>query len=168
MPQRRHVEPWGVVNRHGRWYVAGHDSDRDGVRVFRLSRIDGRVDFSGPPGSVTVPAGADVREVVRDWDSRPPEHRSAVLRIRKGAGYGLRRHATEDSAIQDSAIQGGASRDDAGQDRAEADGWDRVVVPFSGTGWFADHLASFGADVIVVDPPDLREAVIRRLKGALA
>ena len=30
---------------------------------------------------------------------------------------------------------------------------------------YADYLASFGADVIAVDPPDLREAVIRRLKG---
>ena len=24
-PQRRELEPWGVVNRHGRWYVAGWD-----------------------------------------------------------------------------------------------------------------------------------------------
>src|SRR5215469_14803639 len=23
-PQVRNLEPWGVVNRHGRWYVAGH------------------------------------------------------------------------------------------------------------------------------------------------
>ncbi len=163
MPQRRHIEPWGVVNRHGRWYVAGHDSDRGAVRVFRLSRIDGLVEFRGPPGSVAVPGDADVREVVRDWDSRPPEHRTAVLRMRKGAGYGLRRHASEDSADQD-----GAGQDGAGQDGTGTDGWDRVVVPFSGTGWFADHLASFGSDVVVVDPPDLRDAVIRRLKGALA
>jgi proteasome accessory factor B len=41
-------------------------------------------------------------------------------------------------------------------------------VPFSDIGWFADHVASFGADVVVIDPPDLRDAVIRRLKGALA
>ena len=24
--QQRQLEPWGVVNRHGRWYVAGHDT----------------------------------------------------------------------------------------------------------------------------------------------
>src|ERR671915_179534 len=47
-PQHRHLEPWGVVSRRGRWYVVGHDRDRDGVRVFRLSRIIGEV----------VPAGA--------------------------------------------------------------------------------------------------------------
>ena len=70
-PQRRELEPWGVVNRHGRWYVAGWDRARDDTRVFRLSRIAGAVKFCGPPGSVTVPDGADVREVVRDWDSAP-------------------------------------------------------------------------------------------------
>ena len=35
-------------------------------------------------------------------------------------------------------------------------------------GWFADYAASFGPDAVVLDPPDLREAVIRRLKGVLA
>src|ERR1700728_532914 len=71
-PQTRELEPWGVVNRHGRWYVAGRDRDRDATRVFRLGRIAGPVKFCGPPGSVTVPDGADVRELVRDWDSAPP------------------------------------------------------------------------------------------------
>src|SRR5439155_26962227 len=41
--QRRELEPWGVVNRRGRSYVAGHDRARQAVRVFRLSRIEGRV-----------------------------------------------------------------------------------------------------------------------------
>jgi Predicted transcriptional regulator len=40
-PQRRELEPWGVVNRHGRWYVAGWDRGRDAIRVFRLGRIAG-------------------------------------------------------------------------------------------------------------------------------
>ena len=144
-PQQRRLEPWGVVNRHGRWYVAGHDRDRDGVRVFRLSRIEGPVSFSGPPGSVAVPPGTDVRELVRDWDSRPPSHRTAVLRVRAGAGHGLRRGAVSV--------------------RPDGDGWDNVQVTFHELGWFADYLASFGVDVIAMDPPDLREAVIRRLKG---
>ncbi|HEY2443808.1 MAG TPA: YafY family protein [Streptosporangiaceae bacterium] len=145
---RRTLEPWGVVNRHGRWYVAGFDTGRDDVRVFRLSRIEGAVTFSGPPGSVTVPDGTDVREVVRGWDSSPPRHRTATLKVRAGAGYGLRRGAIAESP--------------------DCAGWDAVQVSFSDVGWFADYLASFGADVIVTDPPDLREAVIRQLKGVLA
>ena len=47
-------------------------------------------------------------------------------------------------------------------------GWDRVTVSFADSGWYADYLAEFGPDLVVLDPPDLREAVIRRLKGALA
>src|SRR5215469_7386301 len=91
---KRELEPWGVVNRRGRWYVAGHDRARDAVRVFRLSRIEGKVEFAGPAGSVTVPPGTDVRELVRDWDGYTPARQPAVLRVRAGTGHGLRQHAT--------------------------------------------------------------------------
>jgi predicted DNA-binding transcriptional regulator YafY len=43
-----------------------------------------------------------------------------------------------------------------------------ISVPFSDVGWFAEHLASFGTDVVALEPADLREAVITQLKGALA
>ena len=147
-PQQRHLEPWGVMNRHGRWYVAGHDRDRDAARVFRLSRIEGPVEFSGPAGSVTVPDGVDVRETVREWDTQPPPQRAAVLRVRQGAGHGIRRYATSV--------------------RPDGAGWDLVETPFSDVAWFAEHLASFGRSVVVAEPADLREAVITQLKGALA
>jgi proteasome accessory factor B len=145
--QQRRLEPWGVVNRLGRWYVAGHDLDRDAVRVFRLSRIEGAVTFSGRPGTVAVPDGTDVRELVTDWDSSsgPPAQRTARLRVRAGTGYGLRRWAVAEQAA--------------------GDGWDDVEVTFHDLERFGDHLASFGPDLIVTEPPDLRDAVIRRLKG---
>ena len=44
--------------------------------------------------------------------------------------------------------------------------WSRRRTPTSG--WYAEHLASFGRAVIAVEPTDLREAVITQLKGALA
>ena len=149
--QRRGLEPWGVVNRHGRWYVVGQDTDRGAERVFRLSRIDGPVTFTGPAGSVTVPPGTDVRAAVRDWDAEPPRAAGpASCAVRSGAGYGLRRHAV--SVEPD-----------------PAPGWDLVEAPFSDSGWSSEHLASFGADVVVVlEPADLRDAVIGRLKGVLA
>jgi proteasome accessory factor B len=149
-PQRRELEPWGVVNRHGRWYVAGWDRGRDAIRVFRLGRIAGPVKFCGPAGSVTVPDGADVRELVRDWDSPVREH-TAVLRIRSGAGVGLRQHAVSVRA-----------------DETGPPGWDLVTTRFADVGSFADYAAWFGPDAVVLDPPDLREAVIARLKGVLA
>jgi len=148
--QQRQLEPWGVMNRHGRWYVAGLDTDRGETRVFRLSRIDGPVTFRGPAGAVTVPEEADVRELVRELDMTQPAQRTAVLQIRHGAGYGLRRGASADGP-------------DPGRP-----GWDLVEVSFSDVGWYSEHLASFGADVLALEPIDLRDAVIARLKGALA
>lgn len=144
---RRDLEPWGVVNRRGQWYVAGWDRARAATRVFRLSRIDGQVRMTGPSGSVTVPRDTDVRAMVRDWDKAPSRDRVAVLRVRDGAGHGLRR---------------GAASIEAGT------GWDTVTAPFGDAGWYADYVASFGPDAVVLGPPDLREAVISRLKGALA
>jgi proteasome accessory factor B len=162
MPQARNLEPWGVVNRNGKWYVVGFDLDRGEQRVFRLSRIDGAVSFTGPPGSVVVPPGTDVRAAVRNWDGAPPLVRVAELRIRRGAGYGLRRRALSDEPLEEENFPG-VSGEAAGQ-RC----WDLVRVEFSDPGWYADYLASFGADVVVIEPVDLREAVIRNLKGVLA
>jgi proteasome accessory factor B len=146
--QRRNLEPWGVVNRNGHWYVAGFDRDRGQARVFRLSRIEGPVSLTGPAGSVTVPAGTDVRNLVQAAGGEPTPVRTAVLRIRQGTGYGLRRRATSEQPAED--------------------GWDLVEAPFSEAGWYAGYIASFGADVVVIEPVDLREAVIGHLKGALA
>ena len=146
--QQRNLEPWGVVNRRGRWYVAGQDTDRGAQRVFRLSRIDGPVRFTGPVGTVVVPPGTDVRAAVRDWDAEPIVPRSCRVRIRSGGGYGLRRHALS------------IEPDDA-------EGWDVAELNFTEIGWWSEHLAWFGADVVVLEPSDLRDAVIGRLKGVL-
>jgi proteasome accessory factor B len=162
-PQQRHLQPWGVVNRHGRWYVAGFDTDRDAARVFRLSRIEGEVAFTGPAGSVLVPEGTDVRETVREWDTQPPaQQRAAILRVRQGAGYGIRRYATPVPGTT------GVPETTSVPGNTGAGGWDTISVPFSDVGWFAEHLASFGTDVVALEPADLREAVITQLKGALA
>jgi proteasome accessory factor B len=146
---KRILEPWGVVNRRGRWYVAGHDRTRDAPRVFRLSRILGPVKLAGPAGSVQVPPGTDVRELVKDMDRPLTREYTAILGVRADAGSAL--HRWGESAPDD-----------------ERPGWDRVSIAYSDPDWYAGYLASFGSDVVVLDPPELREAVIGRLKGALA
>ncbi len=142
---RRHLEPWGIVSWHGRWYVTGHDRDRGAVRSFRLSRVVGDVRADGPDGSVTVPPDVDVRALVADAYAGEPSTQEAVLRIRSGAAYPLRRRAQ--------SITG------------DGDGWDRVVRRYAGTESLAEYLASFGPDVVVLDPSDLRDAVLRRLRA---
>jgi proteasome accessory factor B len=146
---RRHLEPWGVVSRRGRWYVVGHDRDRGQTRVFRLSRIAGDVAPDGPPGSVTVPDGVDVRRIAFDWEESVSEPRPATVRLRAGAAQGPRRWARDVRPVGDGA-------------------WDQAVLTFRDTDRFAPYLARFADDVVVLDPPDLREAVIQHLKAVLA
>lgn len=146
---RRTLEPWGVVNWRGRWYVAGHDRGRDATRVFRLSRIAGPVKLAGPAGSVKVPEGTVVRDLVKDWDRPVSWDHTATLRVRADAGSALHRwgrHAPD----------------------AAHPGWDLITIKYSDHDWYARYLAWFGPDVVVLDPPELREAVIRQLKGVLA
>jgi len=52
---QRKVDPWRLGFRAGHWYLAGWDHDRQGRRMFRLDRFEGRVKletgstFSHPP-----------------------------------------------------------------------------------------------------------------------
>lgn len=146
--EQRHLQPWGLVSFHGRWYLVGFDLDRGDRRTFRLSRIVGEVTPAGPSGTVTVPGDVNLLDVVRS-SIEPVAQQNATLRIRPGQGAGLRRRAvsvrpwTGDSA------------------------WDLVEVPVSGLWDTARRIAGLGADVLVESPPELADAVLRLLTGAL-
>lgn len=147
----RHLQPWGVVSSRGRWYVVGHDTDREGPRVFRLSRVQGDVAPDGLAGSFEVPAGTDLRAVTRSL-APPAADRTAEVLVRQGAGHGLRRHAqpsTDPSARAD-----------------VPDGWDRLTATYGATDAFADEVLGYGPDVVVLSPQDVRESVVRRLREA--
>lgn len=60
----RQIDPWGILFRHGHWYVIGHDHDRDAPRSFRVDRINDVV--LGTPGSFELPQGLDPGSVLRD------------------------------------------------------------------------------------------------------
>jgi predicted DNA-binding transcriptional regulator YafY len=76
------------------------------------------------------------------------EH-TAVLLVRRDAGSALHRWGTVEPD-------------------PDRPGWDLVTIAYSDPDWYAGYLASFGPDVVVAEPPELREAVIARLKGAVA
>jgi proteasome accessory factor B len=142
----RHVEPWAVASWHGRWYLTGYDRDRQDDRVFRLSRIDGAVRPDGKPAAYDVPEGHDAREMLRSIVPERPQSK-AVLRAREGAGQALRRRALEQSDL------------DAG--------WTRLVVPFYDVEVLAEEVTSYGPAVLADDPPELREAIVRRLRAVV-
>jgi proteasome accessory factor C len=150
-PVERLVEPWGVLSWRGRWYLAGHDRRRGAPRVFRLSRVAGPVRPVGPAGAVAVPAGVDLRAMVtRSTSSSPERLRTATLAVRVGAGHALRRRARPLPAPPD-------GRAGAGSDM------DVLRIGFVDVERMARWVAGYGADVVALDPPDLRAEIVRRL-----
>lgn len=54
----RRVAPAQLRFHGGRWYLVGHDLDRQAARTFRVDRIEG-IPSLGPPGGRQLPAGFD-------------------------------------------------------------------------------------------------------------
>ena len=154
-PVGRNVQPWGLVSYKGRWYLVGFDTDRAARRTFRLSRIAGRVKPVGRIGVASVPAGLDLLALVAG-SVELPAGRSTTLLIKPGSSAGLRRRATSSDSAATPEL------DPVGRHT----GWDVVTMPFAHLWDTARMIAGQGPDVVVVEPPDLREAVIRLLLGS--
>lgn len=60
----RQVAPYGVVQRHGSWYLVGHDHDRDALRAFRLDRLASTPTAVGDAGVYEVPEDLDLLAAV--------------------------------------------------------------------------------------------------------
>ncbi|HST84850.1 MAG TPA: WYL domain-containing protein [Kineosporiaceae bacterium] len=148
----REVEPWAVISRSGRWYLIGRDRQRDAARVFRLSRIDSNVRRVGRAGQYVVPDDLDPHRVLGRMGP-PEDERIAVVRVRSGRGAGLRRRALPELE---------------GADARPAGEWEELRVKVGDAGGLAQELAGYGPDVVVLEPPDVRADVIRRLQAALA
>ncbi|WDT91023.1 WYL domain-containing protein [Streptomyces sp. SCSIO-PteL053] len=140
--EQRQVEPWTLECWRGHWYLAGWDRERGAERVFRLSRITGKVRSRAGAFSAEVPDVVTVRETVESWAGETAT-RTARIRLRAGAGYPLRSRAT--------AV------------RNRGDGWDELEIPY-GHGLDA-WLVEFGPDVVVEEPADLRADVVDRLRA---
>lgn len=149
-PKRREVEPWLLGLRGAGWYLVGRDLATGEPRVFRLSRISGSVQPISGPGCFVPPRNVDL-DTALDRPASPPG--LAHLALAPGRGALLRVRAT--------------ASDVAREDRA-LDGFDLLAVPYDDETVFADELAGFGADVVVLEPPSLVEQVVTRLIAAAA
>jgi proteasome accessory factor B len=144
----RTVEPWGVVTHRGRWYLVGHDRDRDDTRTFRLSRIDAEVNTIGPAGAVTKPEGVNLREIVGRAVAELPTGEQARVWIAGGRATALRRQAID---IVPRTLGGRAGEE--------------ITVDIGMSDRLAREIASYGADAVALEPQSLREDVVSRLRA---
>jgi len=145
----RTVEPWGVVTERGRWYLVGHDRDRDDTRTFRLSRIGAEVTPIGEAGAITVPEGVDLRRIVAQTVGEAPTGVQATVWVADGRATELRRVGKSLGPRQLAGRDGEVLEIDIGSS-------DRLARDITG----------YGADAIVLEPRSLREDVLGRLRAA--
>ncbi|AEV75576.1 putative transcriptional regulator [Mycolicibacterium rhodesiae NBB3] len=144
----RTVEPWGVVTNKGRWYLVGHDRDRDAIRTFRLSRIGAEVRAIGPRGAVQRPDGTDLRDIVDRAVGEFPSIGQAKVWVADGRATALRRRAT----VVGPCTLGGRAGEEIQLDIGMVDR-------------LAREIASYGPDAVALEPESLRADVLERLRA---
>ncbi len=144
----RTVEPWGVVTEKGRWYLVGHDRDRDAVRTFRLSRIGVDVTPVGPADAVHRPDGLDLRHIVAAVVGESPTGVLAKVWVADGRATALRRAGTS-----------------LGPQRLGERSGELLEVDIGPRDRLARDIAGYGADAVVLEPQSLRDDVIERLRA---
>jgi proteasome accessory factor B len=148
---RRTVEPWGVVSWRGRWYLVGHDRDRDAPRSFRVSRISAPITATGPGGAVTVPPDVDLMGMIRQNVTPPLAGGTAGVWVAEGHALGLRRLGRAVRPL----VRGGRPGTELELDLRSVETVAR---------WLSGH----GPDVAVLYPAELAEAVRANWAAAAA
>ncbi|GAA5208998.1 helix-turn-helix transcriptional regulator [Microbacterium kyungheense] len=136
-PRTRRIQPLALVEYEARWHVFGIDLDAQADRTFLLSRIVGPVVTGRGSFDPALREGAGERALA--GLEAVAARNSALLEVNPGTEAALRlaRRATP-------AEQG-------------------IRVAYVDVHIFADELASYGPEVRVVEPADLRDRVIDRL-----
>lgn len=130
------VEPWGVVVRHGRWYLLCRSGEA--IRTYRVDRV---TEATVLEATFRPPAGLDP---------------VAVLEENLGAGWELTAEVVVDAPPQTVAAWLPAT---LGRVEALPDGRSRLVGSTSNPEWYAQQLAALGGPFRVVGGPEVRAAV---------
>jgi proteasome accessory factor C len=144
-PNTRKVAPYGFVYASGMWYVVAHCDRSEGLRVFRLDRVR---DAQLADGDYSVPEDFNVRAFVAEprmfqWEGT--EH----MRVRYSPR--IARWVAEREGL-----------------KLAADGSLTIDPPLADREWGIRHVLQYGPDAEVVEPAELRAAIIERLEAAAA
>jgi len=150
----RRLEPYGLVLKAGCWYLVA----APGPRTYRVDQI---LDLRVLEEEFGVPDGF---ELARYWqgylaDFRAHLHRAdAVVRLAPAAAARL--------APAAAARLSGAAR--LSHPAAEAGGWVRAVVPIESVEQACGEFLALGADIEVLEPPELRTRLAAAARATAA
>ncbi len=151
----REVDPLGVVLKGGIWYVVARTEEK--LRTFRLSSILALVvttqTFERPAG-FDLPAywAASTRQFERDVYA-------GIARVR-ASEKGRSRLRSISAAVREAVEQARIAPD--------AEGWAVLSIPIEEVGWASREMIRIGAEIEVLDPPELRQRVAEEARKMAA
>ena len=153
-PRRRTVAPRALVLHEGRWHLYATDQDAAATRTFLLSRIVGQV--VAVPGAMFAPDGEGsgqqaLSELDALWNANVAE-----IEVEPGSDAAIRLSKRQAVERPETQTSGQADEPTAGLG---------VTLHFTDLNILADELASYGPEVLVRSPLELRQAVCSRLIG---
>jgi proteasome accessory factor C len=141
MSSSRVICPYAIVFASGMWYAVAHCESSDGIRIFRLDRVEA-VEQLG--ARFESPREFSVDAVVRDGKAF------------HGPGAGALRLRYSPRIARWIAEREGRA--------LEQDGSLTMEYPLADSEWAVRHVLQYGPDVTVLEPAEVREAVRRRLE----
>lgn len=142
----RTLEPLGLVLKAGVWYLVAHRSA--GMRVYRVSRF---ASVRAREEGFERPDEFDLAEFWDEWSDRFERERpsfEARLRLKRAGLRYLRPLVHPDGRVAVDAARNGPELDTI-----------ELTVPFERLDFAFRELLTFGRDVEVLDPPELRERI---------
>jgi len=152
---RRTLDPLGLVLKAGAWYLVAHRSA--GMRVYRVSRF---VSVRLREDGFERPPDFELTSFWEEWSTRFERERPSFdveLRLPRAALQFLRPlvHPEGRAAVD-------AVRRDPPHERIE------LTVPFEHLEYAYRELLTFGSDVEVLGPPELRERMLHAAEEVVA
>jgi predicted DNA-binding transcriptional regulator YafY len=152
----RTVEPYGLVVKNGVWYlVAASSPGRSVPRTYRVSNV---IELSPADGTFECPADFDLaaywRDSLTDFDRR---RISGMARLRLSPSLTSRLADVGDTSLRHAAANG----------RLDEDGSLVITIPIESPQWAASQLIRHGPDIEVIDPPEVRAAIVSLAESVL-
>lgn len=140
----REVEPLALVQHQGRWHLYAQEAGTAVTKTFLLRRIVSQISTTGktftpPKGNQSARSLDELDEI---WNSN-----TAVVEVEPGSDAAVRLNKRRGTVAPSSGM---------------------LELHYSDSNIFADELAGYGPEVLVLSPPELRDAVKSRLTRTAA
>ncbi|HUA73953.1 MAG TPA: WYL domain-containing protein [Solirubrobacteraceae bacterium] len=151
----RKVDPYHLLFQGGQFYLLGYSHEREAIRVFRLTRIRGKVSYATKAEhDFRRPADFDPRAYANraDWQLGDEQGVAEVL-ISESIAWQIERHFGRYGEIRDAAGVSGAGKGDK-----------LFLTSYSNPRGVISWVLGLGANATLQGPAELSKEMARRLK----